>query len=239
MTPPPLATAGRAAVLAGIRDGVGAPGIAIFASQVGFGSLASAGGLSLPLALTATGTIWAMPGQVAFAELAAAGASWPVILIAVSLANARFLPMTVATIPLLRERVGVRWFQFLFAHLVSITSWGQMQLTRHRVQGAARAPYFVAFSATALLLALLGTGIGHGLAGLLPAPAALALAFVPPLYILLMLVAAPQRIALVATALGGALGAGGDLLLRDWGVLLGGVLAGTVAWLLMRRARHG
>jgi len=231
--------AARTGVRAGARDGLGAPGIAIFASQVGFGSLASASGFSLPLALAATGTIWAMPGQVAFAELAAAGAGWVVILIAVSLANARFLPMTVATLPMLRPAGWPGWLWYAVAHLVSITSWGQMQLARERVPATERAAYFVAFSLTVLMLALLGTALGHGLSATLPRPGALALAFVPPLYILLMLAAAPRRVGLVAATLGGLLGAGGDAILRDWGVLAGGVLAGTLAFLLSRRRRRG
>ena len=64
--------------------------------------------LGLGVALISTAGIWSLPGQVAFAELYAAGASVAVIVVAVSMANVRFLPLVLSLMPLVRSRPGLR-----------------------------------------------------------------------------------------------------------------------------------
>src|SRR3546814_17697400 len=78
--------------------------------------------------------MWALPGQVAFAELYAAGASAFVIFLAVALANARFLPMTIATLPILRPDGRIRPRNFFYAYLMSITSWLQLMLAEEQLR---------------------------------------------------------------------------------------------------------
>src|SRR3546814_14091851 len=90
--------------------------------MLGFGALANESGFFFLLSVTTTVLMWALPGQVAFAELYAAGASAFVIFLAVALANARFLPMTIATLPLLRPDGRLRPSNFFYAYLMSITS---------------------------------------------------------------------------------------------------------------------
>ena len=64
----------RAARRAGIRAGFGAPGAVLGASFIGFGTLARSSGFDLGQSMATSGFIWALPGQIALAELVATGA---------------------------------------------------------------------------------------------------------------------------------------------------------------------
>src|SRR3546814_15294012 len=65
-------------------------------------------------------------------------------------------------------------------------------------------------------------------------PIALALLFLPPLYILLMVMEARRRTALLAVAAGVLAVPPLELVLPDWGVVIGGLVGGTFAFLLSR-----
>ena len=99
-----------------VLDALGMPSLVLLASMTGFGSLARESALGLEIALLATAGIWGLPGQIALAELYAAGSEILAVVMAVSLANARFLPMAVSFVPLLRPGLARRaWGQALVA----------------------------------------------------------------------------------------------------------------------------
>ena len=104
------------AVRLGVRDAFGVPFIVLLASMTAFGSLARDSGLTIELALVSTIGIWALPGQIVFAELYAAGSDALALILAVSLANARFFPMVMSILPLLRDEVGRTARLYLYAH---------------------------------------------------------------------------------------------------------------------------
>ena len=98
------------AVRRGIRDAIGMPLLVLLCSMTAFGSLAREGGLTLDIALASTIGVWALPGQIVFVELHATGSEVAALVLAVSLANARFLPMVMSLLPLLRvdlKRAGM------------------------------------------------------------------------------------------------------------------------------------
>ena len=79
-------------------------------------------GLPLGMAIAATVGIWALPGQLALVEMHVAGLSAFFVNLGVALANARFLPMVVAFMPLMNEaRPKSRWISHL--QMFSINSW--------------------------------------------------------------------------------------------------------------------
>lgn len=78
------------------------PFFMVLASMMGFGSLARESGLSLGVSVVSSATVWGLPGQVAFAELFAVGAPVLAIMLASSMANLRFLPMSMSMLPLFR-----------------------------------------------------------------------------------------------------------------------------------------
>jgi hypothetical protein len=57
----------------GVRHVFGVPGIAVFSAMFGFGAFAKVSGFDFMLAVATTLGLWALPGQVVFAELYSTG----------------------------------------------------------------------------------------------------------------------------------------------------------------------
>ena len=96
----------REAFREGVRHGLAVPSIVVFATMLGYGSMAHANGFSAFEALLSTALVWAMPGQVAMADLRASGADLFVTLLAVSMASVRFFPMATIMVGTFRDEIG-------------------------------------------------------------------------------------------------------------------------------------
>lgn len=225
----------RAAAWGGRRDALDAPALVLGASYVGFGSLCRESGLTLIQGLTSTTTAWALPGQVAMVELYGVGASFVAIDLAVALANARLLPMTVTLMPLMRSAGTPRWRAYLAAHFVAVTAWAQGMQRCPDLPREQRLPYFFGFATTLWLVTLVGTVVGFFAAGQLPAAVSLGLVFLNPLYFMLIfLVDLRQRLRALALGLGAVLGPALATMAADWALPLTGLVAGSAAFLIDR-----
>ena len=203
------------------------------ASYVGFGSLCRESGLSLMQGMASTTSAWALPGQVAMVELYGVGASLVAIILAVALANARLLPMTVTLMPLMRTAETPRWRAYLAAYFVAVTAWAQGMQRCPGLPREQRLPYFVGFASTLWLVTLAATAIGFFAAGQLPASVSLGLVFLNPIYFMLIfMVDLRQRLRALALGCGAVLGPSLSLLAADWGLLFAGLVGGTAAFLL-------
>jgi predicted branched-subunit amino acid permease len=223
----------RAAVLGGIRRAAGVPAIVIGASFVGFGALVHQTGLSIWHALFSTATGWAQPGQVALFELYGLGASILVISAAVTLTSVRLLPMAVTFMPLVRSPGTPRWLYYLAANWVAVTTWAFAMRDCPRLPAAQRLPYFMGFACTLWGVTLATTACGFALAGAVPLPVTLGLVFINPIYFMLMTAAdVRSRARVLAVLLGAAGGPALYLLTPDWSLLLAGVGAGSLGFLL-------
>ena len=225
----------RAAAWNGRRDALNAPALVLGASYIGFGSLCRASHLSLIQGLTSTTTAWALPGQVAMIELYGVGASFVAIVLAVALANARLLPMTITLTPLLRSADTPRWRIYLAAHFIAVTAWAQGMQRCPNLPREHRLPYFFGFATTLWLVTLVGTVVGFFAAGQLPASVSLGLVFLNPIYFMLVfLVDLRQRLRALALGLGAVLGPALATVAADWALPLTGLLAGSAAFLIDR-----
>ena len=223
--------AGSAAFSHGFRDCVVAPGWGVFAAMAGFGSIAGEAGESLWRALVLMAGLWSMPGQVAFVELSAEGVVGLSMIVAVTVANLRMLPLTLASIPLLRDERGIRPRHFWLAQINSVTGFVQLKDASGRIEDQrSLARYFEGFCVGTLLLGALGTTLGHSLASHLPEQGLRTLIFVTPLYLLLLTVRTRDAMMLSAAALGCVAVPLGHLWSADWGVIAGGLAAGTLAF---------
>jgi predicted branched-subunit amino acid permease len=98
---------------------------------------------------------------------------------------------------------------------------------------AQRLPYFMGFAGTLWGVSLVTTGFGFALAGAVPLPVTLGLVFINPIYFMLMTAAdVRSRARVLAAVLGAAGGPALYLLTPDWSLLLAGVGAGTLGFLL-------
>jgi predicted branched-subunit amino acid permease len=233
--PPSLYRSTQDAWLGGAREACGAAGIVLAASYIGFGSLIRQNGLGLDIGILSTLSAWALPGQVALVELYGIGASLLVQFIAVSLTNLRLMPMTLSLMPVLRVPGRPAWKLYAAAHLIAVTGWAVAMLRCPELPRAQRLPFFLGFATTLWAASLAGTAIGFFAAGAVPPPVSLGLVFVNPLYFMLLLLldlrARGRRLSVVFGAIAGPLL---HLVTPTWGLLLTGVLAGTLAYLVDR-----
>ena len=228
-SPPPASP--REAALAGLRDSIGVPMLVLGASYLGFGSLVQGADLSVWLGLFSTFTGWALPGQIVVIELHSLGASLLVVTAAVAMTNARLLPMTVALMPYLRARGTPAWRYYLFSHYVAVTAWAAAMRVCPTLPPEQRLPYFAAFGTALWSMCLVTTAGGYYLAGLLPGFVTLGLVFLNPIYFMLVFVAdARHRGRILALVFGALAGPPLHLVSPDWGLLITGVLAGSLAF---------
>ncbi len=223
----------------GVRESFGVPSAVIGAGYVGFGALAAGNDFSLLAAVLSTVTIWALPGQVVMVEMATIGAPLAALILTVMLTSARFLPMSVALIPLLRTARHGRLRVYLAAQLVAMTAWAAAMRRAPELPEEERLPYFVGFGLTNWTAGLVCTVIGYFVAESLPPLVKLGFVFLSPIYFLLILTGdARSRATVAALVCGAAAGPLSHLVTPDWSVLAGGLVGGTLAYLLLRMGRR-
>ena len=231
----------RGPAVRGIIDATGMPALVLFASMVGYGSMAREYGLGLWSAVASTGLIWGLPGQIAMVELYALGAPLIAVVIAVSAANARFLPMVLSVMPLLGEGMRRKRWLYVFAQFLSLNPWAAMLRRGPGMNPADRAPYYTGFALVCIGSALIGTGSGFLLSGVLSREVILSLVFLNPVFFTLVFVDARGRGPLLAVLLGVIAGPAFHTVSPDWGLIATGIVAGGAAYAADRvwRGRHG
>jgi predicted branched-subunit amino acid permease len=203
---------------------------------IGYGSLAQSHGFSLIETALSTIAIWALPGQLILVEMEAVGAPFAAIVFAVAFSASRFLPMAVTLIPHLRAPGTPSWRYYFAGQVLAMTSWAVAMRRFPDQRPEVRLPYFLGFAMTLWLCSLACTVFGHALAGTLPEPLRLAFIFANPLYFILILTASLRdRMGAVALACGAVAGPLLHLAWPSWSVVGGGVVGGSIAYLIARR----
>lgn len=236
----PFPESPRGPIAHGAIDATGMPALVLFASMVGYGSMARESGLTLWTSVASTGLVWGLPGQIAMVELYALGAPVLAIMMAASAANARFLPMVLSVMPLFNETPIRRRWHYAVAQFVTLNPWAAMMRDGARMNPAYRTPYFAGFAAVCSGAALIGTAAGFLLAGALPRDVTLSLVFLNPVFFTLVFVSTRDSGQVLAVLAGIAVGPLFHLVSADWGLILTGMVAGTGAYLVdrHRRRRH-
>jgi predicted branched-subunit amino acid permease len=241
--PPPGSTSPKDAWHAGLLAGFGAPGWALAASFIGFGALSRELGLALPLSILSTVTIWAVPGQMALAEMQSLGADFFAIVLAVTLINARFLPMTLPLFAHLRghqpSAAAERRYKialYALGQFVALTFWtGSMRVIPTLPQQQ-RLPWLFGFGISCILVSAAATAVGFVAASTLPTTLKLALVFLNPLFFLLVFADDVKGTDNVAALLAGAaIGLIVHPFWPDWSLLIGGTVGGTIAFFVGER----
>lgn len=220
-----------------LRQGIGLPSVIVMTSMMGFGSLAADGGISLPTALSASAFIWGLPGQVAMAELWAAEASLIAVVLAASLANARFMPMAMSLFPLMRGGTRHPGMPYLLVQLLSVNTWAACQKAFGAIPIRLRVLYYTVFAGTILIAGQIGTGLGFFAVAVLPKPVTLGLVFLNPCYFALLFAGTRTRPYVAALLLGAVAGPMTFALTPEWSLLLTGFVGGTAAFLFIDDGR--
>ena len=125
-------------------------------------------------------TIFALPGQLQCSMLIAGMSATTAITVA--LTAARFLPMTVALLPMLRSPGRPSWRIYAAVHLLAMTGWAASMRRCPQLPNAQRLPWFVGFALTNWFACVVATAVGYALAESLLPLVRQGLVFVGPLY---------------------------------------------------------
>lgn len=223
----------RAAFWRGAREAIGVPTAVLAAGYIGFGALAGAKGASIWAISASTIFIWALPGQLVLMEMWQLAAPMIAVLLAVSLTNARFLPMTLTLLPVVRVDVHPRWRYYAAAHLVAMTSWAVCMRRCPDMPGPERLPFFAGFSLACIATSVIAGAAGFLVAAAIPPVIQVGLVFLNPVYFFVILVGDVQtRPAALALACGGLLGPVFHWVTPEWSVLASGFIGGTTAFFI-------
>lgn len=229
----------RRAFRGGVAAAFRMPVWVVSASMMGFGSLARDSGVSFGVAVVSTATIWGLPGQIAFVEMFAVGAPVLAIVVASSMANMRFLPMSISMLPLFRaDKAAWRW-RYLFVAMMSVNTWAMTLRFAPGMPEQHRAPYYTGLSTTCMIVGVLSTGLGYYLAGTFPFYITVSLIFLNIMYFTFLFASVRQRNCLLALMIGAALGPLFHLISPEWGLPFCGVIAGTAAFFIDQRLGDG
>ncbi len=211
------------------------PFFMVLASMMGFGSLARDSGLSMGVAVVSTASVWGLPGQVAFAELFAVGAPVFAIMLASSMGNLRFLPMSLSMLPLFRnEQRAWRW-RYLLVAIMSINTWALTLRNAPTMPQDQRLPYYMGLCIICMSGGLMGTALGYHLATSFPFYVTVSLIYLNPVYFVFLFSAVRHRNCILALMAGAVLGPLFHLISPDWGLPFCGVIAGSAGYWIDRR----
>jgi len=222
----------RHAFLRGLAVMFTTPGIVLFLTALGFGTLVRDAGLALGHALFLSTAMYALPAQVMVVDQLQRGAALLAVAFAVTLTAVRLLPMTVSLLPWLGRQTSSRILQFFAVHFIAITAWIEGSRRLPPEPEPLRLPHFYGIGMGMMAATCAGSSAGYLLAARLPLPIQAALLFMTPLYFLLSsVIAARTTRDWLAIALGGALTPLVTLIFPDADLLVGGVVGGTIAYL--------
>lgn len=220
----------------GVREAFATPAWVLGVGYIGYGSLAQSQGFTAWQTALSTISIWALPGQLILVEMHTLGAAFPLILLAVIFSSSRFLPMAVTLMPMLRAPGIPNYRYYVAGYVMAMTSWAVAVKRAPELPEPQRMSYFLGFASTLLVTSMICTVGGYYAAGSLPGPLRLAFIFANPLYFTLLLTAdLRDRTVVWALACGAVVGPLIHLMLPSWSVIGGGLIGGTLAFLLTRR----
>lgn len=208
--------------------------------MIAVGGLAHDVGFPIGATLLSTMLIWAAPAQVILFGLVASGATAAVIAVAICFSSVRFFPMCMSLLPIVRRPGVSTGAMVLAAHFVAVTNWVEGMKRLPPLPRPVRLPYFLGFGTMVMTCAVVSTAIGYYVVQALPPLAAAGLLFVSPIYFISALTRAVRLTAdACAIVFGFALTPVGiKLLPTGFDLIAVGVVAGTAAYWIGRRARR-
>jgi len=209
------------------------PAIALGASFIAIGALLKNIGFNIQQSILSTVLTYALPGQLVMAESFFIGASLVNIFLAVWLVNARLYPMTVSLMPLLKETRQPRWKYYLSCHFLAVSSWLIMKDRIQVVDQKNRIDFWIGIGVGTWSTAIVATIVGYLLSDYLSKDMVIGFAIINPVYFACMMVGAMKSKSIsIAVILGSILGPTLFLFSQEWSILIGGTLAGTIAFIV-------
>ena len=213
---------------------LGAPVLVLFAGMVGFGAMGRTHQFDVWLVGLTSLLMFALPGQVVMLEMIISGSSWLAIGSAVTLTSTRFVTMVVTLFPQLHRR-DRNPLLYVWVHMLAMTAWAVSMRDFPRMAPKHRLSYFIGLALPCWLISPLGTVLGYYVAGWVPVAVTLGLVFINPLFFLLTFTDVKPWGNRIAIGLGCLIGPVFYAFDRDSSLLLTGLVAGTLAYVVERR----
>jgi AzlC protein len=206
----------------------------LLGTYVGLGALAHDFGWSVGWMLLSTALIWAAPAQIILISTLGS-ASLIEVAIAVGLSSARFMPMVVALLPMLKTPETRLRHLIVPTHLTAISVWVEGMRLLPALPPAHRIAFYNGLGAGLVGAAASAGVVGYYMAAQVPALFAAALLFLTPISMLLSLTR-NSRMLLDRLALALGLVIGPILASTKIGLdlLWTGIIAGTIAYMVHR-----
>src|ERR1041384_4835794 len=188
--------------------------LVLFATYLGIGALAHDSHFSLGWVLASTALVWAGPAQIILISTLGSGATAVQAAIAVTVSAIRLFPMVVSVLPLMKTPQTKRRHLVLATHFIAVTLWVECYRLLPKVPRERRIAFTHGLGCGLVIVCMVATTLGYGLAASLPPLFAAAILLLTPLAFLLSTALFP---------LVSQLHTGVD-------ILISGVTAGTIAY---------
>ena len=209
------------------------PAIALGLSFIAIGALLRNLGFSIQESIFSTFLTYALPGSLVMAESMLIGVSLLNIFLAVWLVNSRLYPMTVSLMPLLMDKNQPRWKYYLSCHFVAVSSWLILKNNYEEIKKQYRIDFWIGIGTATWLIAIFSTVLGYYSADYLNKDMMMGLSIVNPIYFMCAMIGIMKTIQLsTAIILGAILGPAFYFISPEWSVLMGGIIAGTIAFFI-------
>ena len=209
------------------------PAIALGCCFIAIGALLKNLGFNIQESIFSTMLIYALPGSLVMAESILVGASLLSIFIAVWFVNARLYPMAVSLFPLMMDESQPKWKYYLSCHFIAVSAWLIMKSNYETIEKKDRVDFWIGIGSATWSVAVLATIIGFYLSEYLNKDMLMGLAILNPIYFTCMMVGAMKTVQVtLSVTLGAILGPIFYFFSPEWSILLGGLVAGSVAYFI-------
>ena len=209
------------------------PAIALGCCFIAIGALLKNLGFNIQESIFSTMLTYALPGSLVMAESLLVGASLLNIFLAVWFVNARLYPMAVSLFPLMMHKNQPKWKYYFSCHFIAVSAWLIMKSNYEKIEKEHRIDFWIGIGSATWSVAVLGTICGFYFSEYLNKEMMMGLAVVNPIYFLCMMVGASKTLEItLSVLLGLSLGPIFYFLSPEWSVLLGGLVGGSVAYLI-------
>ena len=209
------------------------PAIALGCCFIAIGALLKNIGFNIQESIFSTMLIYALPGSLVMAESILIGASLLSIFISVWFVNARLYPMAVSLFPLMMDESQPKWKYYLSCHFIAVSAWLIMKSNYETIEKKDRVDFWIGIGSATWSVAVIATILGFYLSDYLNKDMLMGLAILNPIYFTCMMVGAMKTIQVtLSVTLGGILGPVFYFFSPEWSILLGGLIAGSIAYLI-------
>ena len=209
------------------------PAIALGCCFIAIGALLKNLGFNIQESIFSTMLTYALPGSLVMAESLLVGASLLNIFLAVWFVNARLYPMAVSLFPLMMDENQPKWKYYLSCHFIAVSAWLIMKSNYETIKKKDRVDFWIGIGSATWSVAVLSTILGFYLSDYLNKDMLMGLAILNPIYFTCMMVGAMKTIQItLSVSLGAILGPVFYFFSPEWSILLGGLIAGSIAFLI-------